>query len=583
MQYISNTFSNIDKEAATYLYNNFKKLKKDSEASDSNFSFTLLTLPQLKKCFGEISSSSSPGVSKIPTKILKEAFVYIGPTLLDIFNTCIKTNVIPDQFKFAECIPLLKKGSQFDMNNYRGISVLPPIAKLLEKLLAIQIKEYFESNKLFYSGQHGFRKGYSCESALHELITDINTNQDNRLITILLFIDFRKAFDLVDSELLMRKLFHYGFNSNALDLIKSYFTNRKQHMKIGDLFSTELFLILGVPQGSVLGPLFFLIFINDLPFIMNLSAKLFADDTTFYDSGNDIVKLISNFKKGLEPLLEWCKYNRLDINFKKTYCMIVTRKRIVLPKTITLNNIEIEVVDSFKLLGVTIDNKLTFTKYISIVCGRVNSVLYSIKRLFFLPLITKIQFFKTFILPLFDYCLSLTIYYAKYVIAKLSNCYYITMAKLFNSNKSDKFNFTNKSPEEIQSFLTNYNLFSFSHRVFVKLDLFLFKIINTGSPPILNTKLTVTNEDTLANRLKSNNINKIYVPSCKQGYGEKTFTHFGAIFYNSFLSDSIQMNLYEFKRTLFKNLDIFHKHFIETFYKFNIAYSFRFFKDRQKV
>ena len=88
------------------------------------------------------------------------------------------------------------------MNNYRGISVLPPIAKLLEKLLAIQIKEYFESNKLFYSGQHGFRKGYSCESALHELITDINTNQDNRLITILLFIDFRKAFDLVDSELL---------------------------------------------------------------------------------------------------------------------------------------------------------------------------------------------------------------------------------------------------------------------------------------------------------------------------------------------------------------------------------------------
>ena len=198
-----------------------------------------------------------------------------------------------------------------------------------------------------------------------------------------------------------------------------------------------------------------MIFVNDLPFVLHLCSKWFADYTTLYEANEDIS--ISRFKKKLDPLLEWCKFNKLDLNFKKTYFMFVTRKHVVLPSFINFNNVDIEVVSSFKLLGVTIDNKLTFLKYISITCGRINSVIYSIKRLFFLPLATKIQFFKPFILPLFDYCL-LSIYNAKYIIAKWSNCYYITMAK-FNSNKSDNFNFSKKLFDEIQSFLAKYKLF----------------------------------------------------------------------------------------------------------------------------
>ena len=570
----------MNKDSEKYIYNNFKKLKIDVNFTDPIFKFEKISLLQLKKCFSEISNSSAPGISKIPTNILKASIDTIGPVLVHIYNNCIESNVIPDEFKFAQCIPLFKKGSSFDMNNYRGISVLPPLAKLMEKLLAIQIKDYFEVNKLFYVGQHGFRKGFSCESALHELVTDINLNQDKRLITILLFIDFRKAFDLVDSELLLRKLFHYGFNNDALKLIKNYFTNRKQHMKIGDIFSTELFLLLGVPQGSVLGPLFFLIFINDLPFVMDLSSKLFADDTTFYKNGKDITDLIKSFKSKLEPMIEWCLLNRLDINFKKTYCMIVTRRRIVIPKTISINNVDIEVVDSFKLLGITIDNKMNFSKHVSMVCGRVNSVLYSIKRLFFLPLITKIQYFKTFILPLFDYCLTLTTYYEKYIIAKLSNCYYITMAKLFNTNKSDKFNFTNQSHEEIQLFLSKYNLSSFSHRVFIRLDVFIFKIVQSKSPPLLNEKLFVNTDDSIANRLKSDDIqpNTVYVPTCRHGYGEKTFDNFGALFYNKFLLNISSSSLATFKTAIYSNLIFLHKQFIETFSKFDIKFSYKHYK-----
>ena len=140
-----------------------------------------------------------------------------------------------------------------------------------------------------------------------------------------------------------------------------------------------------------------------------------------------------------------------------TPLMIVTGHRVSLPKSILVNGngIEIEVVDKFKLLGITLYSKLIFSSYVSSICGRVNGILYSIKRLFYLPLSTKFQFFKTFILPLFDNCLTLSIYYERYLITKLSNCYYTTMSRLFGANKSDCFNFYNKSHDEIQSFSHN--------------------------------------------------------------------------------------------------------------------------------
>jgi hypothetical protein len=151
-----------------------------------------------------------------------------------------------------------------DFNNYRGISVLSPFAKLFEKILQRQILDSFNSNELFHKSQHGFRSGFSCETALHELITNWLNNINSKLFNLALFVDFKKAFDYVNSDLLLLKLYCYGFSYDTIKLISNYFYDRKQMVKCK--FSNSSNILLGVPQGSILGPLFFLIFINDLVF-----------------------------------------------------------------------------------------------------------------------------------------------------------------------------------------------------------------------------------------------------------------------------------------------------------------------------
>ena len=186
---------------------------------------------------------------------------------------------------------------------------------------------------------------------------------------------------------------------------------------------------MGVPPGSCLDPLFFLIFINDLPFLLDLAVKLFADDKSLYLVGDEISSLVVNFNKRLTSVFDWGVINRIDINWKKTFPMFVTNKRVLIPSNVLVNGVSVEVVSSFKLLGVISDNRLSFSSYAVSICKSVNQKLFSIKRIFYHSTSVKIQFFKSFILPYFDYCCSLFIHFLKCILQKLSNLYYLCLFK----------------------------------------------------------------------------------------------------------------------------------------------------------
>ena len=268
------------------------------------------------------------------------------------------------------------------MDNYRPISILSPIAKAFEGILGQKLRRFFESNNLLHDDQHGFREERSCHLALNTFVDFAKRKLDSKKHVIAIFLDFSKAFDTIDHRLLMIKLEKYGFSTNALELMKNYLSNRFSLVSFDGKFSTKELLKSGVPQGSILGPLLFIIFINDLCHLDLIAMKtIFADDTTLLSAGNNLHKIAEDLENDLKKVSEWLMHNRLLLNIKKSSAMIFKwkyqQKFDQLNTNIdAINNIEIKCdgenipfVQKFTLLGVTLDEYLTFDLAL---CSKVN-------------------------------------------------------------------------------------------------------------------------------------------------------------------------------------------------------------------
>ena len=270
----------------------------------------------------------------------------------------------PDSLKIAHVVPIHKKGSRDECSNYRPISLLSNFNRLFEKILYTRIYKYFEKFNLLNYNQYGFRKNHSTNMAAYDIIESKIADLDRDKVTCAVYLDLSKAFDTVDKKLLVKKLSQYGIRGKPLELLQNYLNNRQQCTNINGILSDLIHIELGVPQGSNLGPLLFLIYINDLPGVSSLITKLFADDTCLLFSANSITELqqianseISKIEKGLIS-------NRLTLNHTKTKFMIVSKRGRSAAINIRINNHEIEQVNSIVYLGLTIDSKLTWDSHI---------------------------------------------------------------------------------------------------------------------------------------------------------------------------------------------------------------------------
>ena len=333
-----------------------------------------------------IDLNKSLGPNSLPIYILKICNNFYSEKLCEIANISFITGIFPDLCKVAKVIPIHKKDNPLLCENYRPISLLPVFSKIFEKLIYKRMYAFIEKNKLIYKQQFGFRSKHSTTHALISTTESIKSLIDSGNIVGGVFIDLQKAFDTVNHNILCEKISYYGFRGISQLLIKSFLTNRKQYVSINGFNSSEKNVICGVPQGSTLGPLLFLLYINDLHYSMNYSiASHFADDTCITFSAKKIKTVETVLNCDLKILSDWLKANRLSLNVDKSKLILFKSKRKIIPEnsfSIKLNGHRLETTDNVKYLGLYLDKNLSFDYHINQLSkklGRANGILAKLR------------------------------------------------------------------------------------------------------------------------------------------------------------------------------------------------------------
>ena len=324
---------------------------------------------EIKEIITAIDTSKSVGPNSIPNQLLQATKKSIAIPLANIFNHSFSKGICPDFLKISIVIPIYKKDSKLIVSNYRPISLLSNINKILEKLMFNRLYSFLESNKCIYDFQFGFRQKHSTNHALLSMTQEIRDIIDKGDLAIGVFVDFQKAFDTVNHKILLRKLEHYGICGIANKWFSSYLSKRKQMVSIGGATSSTRDIEHGVPQGSVLGPLLFLVYINDLhTCIKHSTTRHFADDTNLLYS-TDHTKprnrnLIRNLNKDLKSLTHWLLANKISLNSTKRELIYFRNKNTPIPKVnITLNGVKLEETNEVKYFGIIFDEHLTFQSH----------------------------------------------------------------------------------------------------------------------------------------------------------------------------------------------------------------------------
>ena len=332
-----------------------------------------MTVTEVYNALKYLKQSGTRDLDGLDTKILRLAAPLITNTLTYVFSLCIMKITFPTAFKMAKVIPLYESGDSANPSNYRPISIVSVLSKPLEKHINKHLLMHLDKYNLLHPNQSGFRKKHSCQTALTSLVDQWLTNIHNDEFNGVIFIDLKKkAFDVISHSLLLKKLALYGMSDYAMELFRSYLNNRQQCVNVGTRKSSLSTLMYGIPQGSVLGPILFSLYISDLSLYITALCELFADDTSLHNHHTDLNILHTSLQNCIDKLIDWTEMNHMVLHPDKIKFMLITtrqkRQNIVsyLPPLTAKDNI-IEEVQNHRVLGVTIDNNLAWTPHVNTV------------------------------------------------------------------------------------------------------------------------------------------------------------------------------------------------------------------------
>lgn len=367
--------------------------------------FEPITEVEIKEIIDNLNTKKGSGYDGITNFLLKNVINEIISPLTYILNLSLTSGTVPNKMKIARVVPVFKKGKKDTLNNYRPISLLTSISKVLERLVYKRLIKFLTKYNILSNSQFGFRQKHSTTHALLSFIDKVAHAIDDVSHIIGVFLDFSKAFDTINHDILIYKLRHYGIRGKALNWFQDYLTNRKQFVSIKGRDSRQKLITCGVPQGSLLGPLLFILYINDLPNSSQaLSFICFADDTNLFLTDRDPHNLVNTINLELTHVQSWIFANKLSLNIDKTHYMLFSNTLTELPNNVNIHNTELKKVDNTKFLGLSIDSDLSWKShinYLSKVLSRNSGILNKLKHVF--PHHILLGLYSTLITPYLNY------------------------------------------------------------------------------------------------------------------------------------------------------------------------------------
>ena len=345
-----------------------------------SFSFRSISPSDVINAASLTKSKNNTGPDGLPTRLFKITVPVMAIHLTALFNLSLSTGDVPKIWRAALVTPVFKSGDRAVCSNYRPISITSCSLKLMERCLAEQLKHHLRANFLTHC-QFGFRPGMSCQCCLLKVVHDCKSALAERRCVGIFALDLSKAFDSLPVPGILQALASAGLDDNAINWFQSYLTGRSQQVRVGTSLSSSLPINFGVPQGSILGPMLFTIFVNEIPLqCMNSTPAMFADDTTLVISASNPLELKLKLEEDLARLGKWLKNNCLKVNAAKSNFMFISNHKQHQPPTITFDEASIDHADTVKILGFTLDHHLSMKAQIGISAKKARSGIYAVKR-----------------------------------------------------------------------------------------------------------------------------------------------------------------------------------------------------------